>query len=244
MNILDRWKKAQAYEQGYWASVADKIARGSYERMDFYEWRAGEIKKYLSDIGRENILDGNSNIIEMGSGPLGVIGYLPGLNRVAVDPLNKYYSTNEHLCKLRNPEVTYLSSPGESVPLESSSFDFLVIENCIDHVQDMNGVMREIRRLLKPEGILYLTVNCRSSLGYYIHRILAKLALDPGHPHTFTEDRLIRFLNAEGFDLLKNEKGSWKDAWFEDLKTSELKTKLKAILFVSEFLVTTVSKRR
>jgi SAM-dependent methyltransferase len=244
MNLLDRWRKAQEYEQGYWEGVAAKIAQGSYDRMDFYEWRAGEIRKFLESIEQESLLDGTSCIIEMGSGPLGVIGYLPGVNRVAVDPLNKFYSTNEHLCKLRNPEVQYLSSPGEEVPLESSSCDFLIIENCIDHVQDMKGVMSEIRRLLKPGGILYLTVNARSRFGYYIHRILAKLAIDPGHPHTFTENRLRAFLDREGFDLMQLEKGSWFDAWVQDLRGTDMKTRLKAILFVSEYLITTVSRRR
>jgi SAM-dependent methyltransferase len=244
MNIFDRWRRAQEYEQGYWENVAQRIAEGSYDRIDFYEWRAGEIRKYLQSTGKEHILDGSSRIIEMGSGPLGVIGYLPGVNRVAIDPLNKFYSTNEHLCSLRNPSVEYISAPGEDVPLETSSCDFLIIENCIDHVQDMKGVMGEIYRLLKPGGILYLTVNARSGFGYYIHRILAKLALDPGHPHTFTEHRLYDFIESSGFELLMNKKGSWFEAWIDDLKEPGLKTKLKALLFVSEYLVTTISSKR
>jgi SAM-dependent methyltransferase len=244
MKVSNRWKKAQAYEQGYWQATAQKIAEGSDNQITFYEWRAGQIRKYLASLGEEKVLDGSHRILEMGSGPLGVVGYLPGVERVAVDPLNKYYASNENLTRLRNKDVQYITAPGEAVPLESGTFDLVIIENCIDHVQDMDAVMKEISRLMVPHGLLYLTVNSRSRFGYYVHRILAKLALDPGHPHTFTKDRLISMLDQKGYDLLMLESGSWGKAWLEDLKKPSRKTRMKALLMVSEFLLTSVSRKK
>lgn len=244
MASRERWKRAQEYERGYWEGVANRVAEGSYQQIAFYEWRAGELKKLLERVGHSALLDGQKHIVELGSGPVGVVGYLPACEKVAVDPLNRFYASNEKLTELRKPEVRYLEASGEDVPLESAAYDLLIIENCIDHVQDMAGVMSEIRRLLAPGGILYLTVNARSRPGYFVHRMLAKLALDPGHPHTFTERRFQRFIRDNGFDILHFDASSWQKAWLEDLKSGERRAMLKAMLFVSEHLLTVVARKR
>ena len=241
MTSTERWDRAQQYEQSFWQSIAEEIARDSVGRIDFYQWRAGELKKRLSRLGLDSVLDGSRRILELGSGPIGVIGYLPGRDRVAVDPLNRFYSTSEHLTRLRNPEVTYLDSQGEDIPLETGAYQLVIMENCIDHTQDPDQVMSEIVRLLEPGGTLYMTVNARSRLGYWVHRGLARLELDPGHPHTFTAKRFEDFVRRHGFDMREFEVGSWWAAWKGDLRGESLRAKAKGILCVSEHLLSCVA---
>ena len=241
MTSTERWDRAQEYEQGFWQSIAEEIARDSVERIDFYRWRAGELEKRLSRLGLEWLLDGSCRILELGSGPIGVIGYLPGRERIAVDPLNRFYSTSEHLTKLRNPAVTYLDSQGEDIPLETGAYQLVIMENCIDHTQDPEKVMSEIVRLLEPGGVLYMTVNARSRLGYWVHRLLARLELDPGHPHTYTARRFEAFIRRHGFGMAEFEVGSWWAAWKKDLLGGPLRAKAKGLLFVSEHLVSCVA---
>ena len=241
MTSAKRWDRAQQYEQGFWESIAEEIARDSVDRIDFYQWRAGELAKRLKRLGLDSLLDGSSRIVELGSGPIGVIGYLPGRDRVAVDPLNRFYSTSEHLTRLRNPEVTYLASQGEDIPLETGAYKLVIMENCIDHTQDPEQVMSEIIRLLEPGGTLYMTVNARSRLGYWTHRLLARLELDPGHPHTFTEQRFESFVRSHSFDIVEFEASSWWTAWKQDLLGKSIRAKAKGILCVSEHLLSCVA---
>jgi len=243
MTSTERWARAQEYEQGFWQSIAEEIARDSVERIDFYRWRAGELEKRLRNLRLEGLLDGSSRILELGSGPIGVIGYLPGRDRVAVDPLNRFYSTSEHLTKLRNPDVTYLDSPGEDIPLETGTYQLVIMENCIDHTRDPESVMSEIVRLLEPGGVLYMTVNARSRLGYWVHRLLARLELDPGHPHTYTARRFEGFVRRHGFEIKEFDVGSWWAAWKADLLSGTLRARAKGILFVSEHLVSCVARK-
>lgn len=244
MTTVNRWKQAQEYEQGYWEGVARRIAEGSYQQIAFYDWRAGELRRRLEAVGESALLaEGTARILELGSGPVGVVGYLEGAERVAVDPLNDYYRGNDRLTELRNPDVRYLSAPGEAVPLESDRYDLVIIENCIDHVQDVGAVMSEIRRLLKPGGYLYITVNSRSLPGYWIHQALARLGLDPGHPHTFTPRRFRRLLRDHGFTLRSCEAGSWWEAWVEDFRGEGWRARAKAALLVSEFLLIAVARK-
>lgn len=238
-----RWKKAQEYEQGFWERAAQRAAEGSYDQLDFYEWRAGELRRRFESLGHGALFDGSRRLLELGSGPIGVLGFFPARERVAVDPLNHYYASNEHLTELRNAEVSYLEASGEAVPLEPDRYDLIIMENCIDHVKDPVAVMAEIRRLLVPEGLLYLTVNGRSRPGYYVHRLLARLALDPGHPHTFTVGRFRRMLEVHGFDVLDFDAGSWFRAWRDDLLSAGLKGKAKGFLCVSEHLLSAVARK-
>lgn len=244
MATKERWQKAQEYEQGYWEGAAQSAAQGVLDQIDFYEWRAGELTRRLQAVGLGGLVDGEHRIAELGSGPVGILPFLKGREKVAVDPLNRFYSKNEALTKFRTPDVRYLEAGGEAVPLETGQYDLVIMENCIDHVQDVDAVMSEIRRLLPKSGTLYLTVNARSRPGYYVHRLLASLALDPGHPHTFTESRFRAMLDKHGFDVVQFETGSWLEAWKEDWAAPSSRAKLKAALAVSEYLLSAVARKR
>lgn len=243
MTTHERWRQAQEYEAGYWKEVAEEAARNSLGKLDFYEWRAGQLLQILQDAGLGGALDANSKIVEFGSGPVGLLGFLPGRMRVSVDPLNDFYSQNPELSEHRAPNVRYLSAPGEQVPLESAYWDLVVMENCIDHTRDPDAVLGEVRRLLRPNGILYMTVNCRSRVGYYIHRLLARLSLDPGHPHTYTARRFRDLAEKSLFDVVWSRSDSWYSAWVEDLRGPSMRGRTKAILGVSEHMVSVVCRR-
>jgi SAM-dependent methyltransferase len=175
--------------------------------------------------------------------PVGVLGFLPARQRIAVDPLNGFYAENQKLVELRNPAVEYLTLAAEDLAFEDASFDLVIMENCIDHVQDVGSVMREIQRVLTPGGILYLTVNARSSIGYMVHRVLARAALDPGHPHTFTAGRFRRMILAYEFELLEFEEASRFQAWVDHLRSPTLRHRAKALLGVAEHLLSAVARK-
>ncbi len=240
-----RWRSAQRYERAYWESQAAQIAVGSLAQMDWYKWRAEQLAKRLRTLGQDPLTRGAADVIEIGSGPLGVIAYFPAGHRVAVDPLAASYAENTVLTTLRPPDVEYRSGAGEDLPCPSRSCDLVIMENCIDHVRDVAAVMREIERVLRPEGVLYLTVNCRTAWGFVLHRCLSRLRLDAGHPHTFTASR-ARALVTRGstaFRLLQLETASPWDARRTDLRSTDLRARLKGILGVSEHVVTIVAQR-
>jgi SAM-dependent methyltransferase len=242
MVTQDRWMAAQQYERGFWQAQAEQIADGSISQMEWYGWRSGELTKRLAAAGLAATTDGTADVIEVGCGPIGVASFFPARSRVAVDPLEDYYSTNPVLTSLRNPSVSYRCGAGESLPCDSNGYDLAIIENCIDHVQDVDSVMRELRRVLRPGGILYLTVNNRTALGYLTHRVISRLRLDPGHPHTFTPSRVRRLLERHEFDLLELESGSYRQALREDLTARQPRALAKALLGTSEFLVSVLAR--
>jgi SAM-dependent methyltransferase len=238
-----RWKAAQSYERGFWNKVAREISSGAAPQLDWYEWRAGQLLGWLREGGLDSLESGRGMVVEVGSGPIGICSFFPAATRIAVDPLEPFYATNEVLVRVRNPEVDYREGTGEALPIDEGRADLLIIENCIDHVRDVDSVMREIRRVLRPGGILYLTVNCRSTIGFVVHRLLSNLAADAGHPHSFTDRRIEDLIDRHGFQRLATRKQSFAQAWLSDLRGPGARPRLKAALGVSEYLVSILARR-
>jgi len=239
-----RWKAAQQYERGFWEQQADQIAEGATGQLDWYKWRADQLVARLGRAGLGHVADGTRRVVEVGCGPVGVCSFFPTAQATAVDPLEDYYGRNQVLSQMRNPAVAYRKGVGEHLPVEDGSADLLIIENCIDHVQDVDAVMNEIRRVLAADSVLYLTVNCRSRWGFVMHRLLSSLKIDAGHPHTFTPKRIRRLVERHGFEIVAQEQGPFLEAWLADLRRPELKGKVKGLLGVSEYVVSLLARKR
>lgn len=242
MEDTKRWSEAQDYELGFWNKVAKNIASGS-DGLDWYRWRADQLIKRLKRLNLHRLTSGSARIIEVGSGPVGVCTFFPGVERLAVDPLMDQYSSQPAFTKARNPEVKYVQGVGERLPSPSGHFDLAIIENCIDHVHDVDAVMRELGRVLKPDGILYLTVNNRSRPGYFVHRLLSRLKIDRGHPHTFTPRRTRDLIRQSGFQPRDIEVGSYLQATRADLSSGKARDLFKALLGVSEYVVSVIAEQ-
>ena len=236
MATIDRWVAAQQYERNFWADAASQVARGAFTQFDWYRWRAEQLARQLTALGLDNVVSGNATVLEVGSGPVGVVTYFSGRKRIAVDPLNAFYSADPTLRATRSPDVDYRTGLGENIPCETGSCDLVIIENCIDHVQDIHGVGRELNRVLRPGGVLYLNVNCRTAAGYYVHRAMSRLRIDSGHPHTFTPSRALAFVRRHGFEPLGSEAASAWKAHLDDLCAPGLRPRLKALSGVSEYV--------
>lgn len=237
-----RWQRAQRYERDYWSSIASGIAAGSVSQLNWYQWRAGELARRLRDLNRGALTEGQARVVEVGSGPVGIVGFFPASERVAVDPLEPHYASNTTLTALRNPLVQYRGGAAEQLPCESGRYDLAIIENCIDHVRDVDGAMQELERVLSPTGLLYLTVNCRTRWGFVAHRALSRLRIDAGHPHTFTPHRVQRLLRDHGFKTLQVEVSSYGDARRQDLTAPDRRSRIKGLIGISEFVCSVVAQ--
>jgi SAM-dependent methyltransferase len=244
MATENRWKKAQSYEQAHWQGITNKLSNESGEGLSWYTWRAENLMNNLSKAFQNATPDlSDANILEVGSGPVGLVSGMKVGRRVATDPLMDFYDSQPSLTKFRDPNVKFVCTPGEELPFEDQFFDMVVIENVIDHVQNVHGVMAEIYRVLKPDGILYLTVNCHPLWGYFLHEIVSAMQIDKGHPHTFTLSKIRRLLDSLGFKLYHEEWEDYRECRSNDWKSDSTRGKLKAASGLSEFLFTSVNRK-
>lgn len=243
MASQSRWERAQEYEASYWTQDG-KAGEMQQNAPAWYGWRAEQLALKLNAAGFGHLVGGAARVLEVGSGPIGLVRYFAGKLRVAVDPLDRTYAANPGLVSHRIPEIQYREGRGEALPCEDEAFDLVIIENCIDHVRDMDQVVRELTRVLAPGGVLYLTVNCRSRFGYYMHRLISRVRIDPGHPHTFTPERLTAMLRRHEYAIRTLwPLSSYEKERAEDAASPERKKRIKALLHVSEFAVAVLAQQ-
>jgi SAM-dependent methyltransferase len=227
-----RWQKAQEYERGFWQRLGRNIEEGLVGQLDWYRWRAERLEERLERVPGFSRSDA---VLEIGSGPIGIVNFLAWGDRYAIDPLESFYRQQPSLVKLRNPGATYLSGSGEQLPLGDGSCGLVIIDNVIDHTYAPEKILREISRVLGPAGLLYLSVNVHTPWGAFLHDVLATLRIDKGHPYTFTSEALRRMLVRGGFTTLLEERGDPARARADDRRSTRLTDRIKGFTGLSEF---------
>lgn len=228
----NRWLKAQQYEQAFWQRLSNDIAAGATTQLDWYDWRARQLERFMAAAGAEQ-RDGN--VLEIGSGPIGIVNFLDWGTRYALDPLEHFYRTQPALVALRNPAVTYVDGTGERLPFENESCGLVIIDNVIDHTYAPGKILEEIHRILRPDGQLYLSVNVHKYGGYVLHSALAALHIDKGHPYTFTSSKLRAFLNTHRFTVVAERIEDPDESNRANRSAASLKARLKGYSGLSEF---------
>lgn len=166
-----------------------------FERV-FGGWQRDRLRELGRNLGLETDDDldawcARQSAVEIGAGPYPALAAAPGWRRaVAVDPLAAGYAA-EGLLAGAARHVVYMEAPGERVPLPTASADLVIIENALDHVSDPAAVLREISRLLRPGGLLWLLVDLSN------HR-------DHMHPHCFDAAAVRALLGATGFVVVQD----------------------------------------
>lgn len=92
-------------------------------------------------------------ILDIGCGPRGSLEWASMTDRrVGVDPLANSYLE----LVARNQAMEYVEATAEALPFDDGYFDVVASFNSLDHVDDLEGAVREIKRVLKPGGLFLL----------------------------------------------------------------------------------------
>lgn len=98
----------------------------------------------------------NPRVLDVGSGPHGLVFFLGYEGAIGVDPLADEYAK---LFPVWQRRAETRAVGGEALPFADASFDLVLSDNVIDHAERPHDILREIARVLRPGGVLYFTVN-------------------------------------------------------------------------------------
>jgi len=77
-----------------------------------------------------------------------------------IDPAAQAIAAARARAQQMGQDITYDVGMGEALPYADASFDAVVCVDVLEHVQDLDKVLTEIARVLKPDGVfLYDTIN-------------------------------------------------------------------------------------
>ena len=83
-----------------------------------------------------------------------------GMTVIGVDPAEASLRTAREHADRSGLRIDYRSGAGEQLPLEDASVDIAVCVDVLEHVDDVDAVLRETARVLGPAGLYFFdTVN-------------------------------------------------------------------------------------
>ncbi len=130
-----------------------------------------------------------------------------GARVVGLDPAARAIAAARAHAARQNLEIDYDVGVGEALPYADAAFDIVVCVDVLEHVSDLEKVVTEIARVLKPGGLfLFDTIN-RNPLAAFLvvtvaERLLRLLPRGAHDPKLFIRPGALRAtLARSGFDV-------------------------------------------
>ena len=130
--------------------------------------------------------------VDVGCGPYPVLLHAPETTTsICIDPLMKHYFHHNLVPEnALRPNLVFIESNIEDLPLPDEQADVVVCTNALDHVEDPWKGLEEMTRVLKVGGSLILEVDVGGDTDYM-------------HPHAFSVDELEVQVSRVGLNNLK-----------------------------------------
>lgn len=133
-------------------------------------------------------------LVDIGCGPRGTLEWAHmAAERIGIDPL----ATDYLRLGARRHRMKYVNARAEDIPYPDGYFDVVFSGNALDHVEDVDGAISEIKRVTAPNGTVVLITELRSST-------------DLLHPQSLSLDLVNEFepeFEVDFLDVRKKEDG-------------------------------------
>jgi SAM-dependent methyltransferase len=196
-----RWQKAQGSELAFWQERSQSpIPEDSPVGL------AQKTHELLSklNISLDDVFQNSINVLDLGCGPMGFnIGLhylaktfaLPCPALTNLDPLiHEYRDIYPEFRNITKADVTSIEELHTT-----EKFNYIVLENVIDHIAEPKPIIQQLREKLADSGRLLITCHTIPSILQSTEPILN--VIDPPHPHHFTHQYLEEMLKELGYSL-------------------------------------------
>ena len=131
-----------------------------------------------------------------------------------------------------------VSFVGETSELENHSFDVISMWHVLEHVPNLNNQIKELKRLLKPNGTLIIAVpNFKSYDAKYYKEFWAAYDV-PRHLWHFSKTAIEKLFDKQNMNL-EDIKPMWFDSFYVSLLSEKYKT--GKMNFISGFFIGLIS---
>lgn len=116
--------------------------------------------------------------------------------------------------------ATVLECEAAQLPFADADFQLVTSTSALHYFRDVDSTLREIRRVISPDGNLVITDWCRN---YFWMRVLNRILpwTRHAHVHTFNTKELEQRLSLAGFSI--HNETRMKIGWFWGLMTVHAK---------------------
>lgn len=207
--FAERFAVAQEAESGHHEDAWTKLDAGYLPWVksvpDYCDWLESFYRSGLYPFGFPADWLRDKVVLEIGSGPYGLLACLPHGQGVAVDPLMPSFVP--YMRKYWQSSPLRIAALGEELPVRENAFDVAVAINCLDHTLEPDRILTGIARALKPGGYFFLNNNVKSAFGVMLSRVGEKFGIkrltEVYHPHAFSQKSMTAACQAAGLEVLR-----------------------------------------
>lgn len=150
-------------------------------------------------------------LLDIGCGPgtISNLGYYnkfrKGYTIYGVDFLKENIKT----IKKRVPYGFFKVGDAEKLSFSNSEFDYILLRHVLEHVVNLNKVLKEINRVSKSGAILHIAVP-HHRLEHILNKTIPHY-VESGHHHQriFSEKELEKRLKKEGYEIIQTSNDKW-----------------------------------
>lgn len=179
---IDQWNNAQKKEISFWDGWIKKNPNSKDEK-----W-VNQVINYF-ELKNKNLNE--EILIDIGSGPIGILTALNAKEKIAIDPLK---------INTKDSSIRRINAMGENIPLENEIADKVFIYNLLQHVHCPEDVLKEAYRICKINKYIYILEQLN-------------LPTDSMHPHSLKEEMFENWISKNNFEIVK--KNIQKDCYFD-----------------------------
>ncbi len=194
------WSAAQERERHYYETRA--AAHESKDQV-YAEFHAPFWKGILGRLP-ELVFRDEGVYVDVGCGPNPIVAFVDKGERIGVDPLMPFYQENFVL----PPSLkAHQGTIEDLAPVQDGQADIIFSMNNIDHIQDLPRAVTTLRRKLKDDGYLIVSVNI---VGNPLTALVAKgidiyRLVDPTHTYHFHSPQEVAAQLSAHFRLVRYE---------------------------------------
>lgn len=118
-------------------------------------------------------------------------------------------------------KISYLKYDGGRLPFSEAQFDFVIACEVLEHVANLESTFRELNRVLKPGGYIFISVpnywNIRGVTKGILDFLMGEGAWDPGRAHVggyerfMTPNKVLSLL--KNYKILRTAGSDYGTAW-------------------------------
>ena len=136
------------YNQLDWWNPKHSLKQMVPYRFDYFYSKIGNLKKL-------NILD-----VGCGGGLLSEEFAKKGAKVTGIDISDKSIEIAKNHTLKSNLKIDYKKGSAEHIPENDNTFDVVICADCLEHVENLDKVIKEVSRVLKSDGLFcYDTIN-------------------------------------------------------------------------------------
>ncbi|BAZ23645.1 hypothetical protein NIES4073_45340 [Kalymmatonema gypsitolerans NIES-4073] len=140
---------------------------------------------------------------------------------VAIDISEKMLAIARLKCSAY-PQVSFQTANASALPFDNNSFDVIVSANSFHYFDDPLAALKEMRRVLKPDGKVIILDWCRDYLTCKICDTILKI-FDPAHKQCYTQDEFHRLLEDTNFAVCRATRIRFGIVWGLMVAEADLK---------------------